>query len=149
MSKLTLDQIAPDLSVLLQRASPSQLRRIAVEVARHAMVLVRLEHPTLEGALREVEGRGVVTAVTRSKLQEIVDALDSRYFDLQEAEGQTSEGTERAKAFRRARAANTVLFAVHDDPYEAATEGIYEANAALGEQIDLLRRLVGDLLGRG
>jgi len=143
-SRLELD--APDLVEQLKRLQAPQLRRVAIGAARVALEHAGVQNPILEEALRTLDEGHSVSEELRSKVEEVVNELDDRYFELQEAEGHfQKEHGPSAQAYCRARAANAVLFAVHHDPFEAAMEALYEANYALDEDTDLLRGLVRQL----
>ena len=73
----------------------------------------------------------------------LVEELDSRYFELQELldEGEKSKA-DVLVAFRRARAANALAFAVRGE----ADEAVYEA-AASTEDVQALRQVVMEALG--
>jgi hypothetical protein len=73
------------------------------------------------------------------ELERIVQGLDSSYLDLNEAAGSSPEAV--LAAFRRARAANAVLFALSSDPLIAAEECAYEAAMAT-DHIERIRDLV-------
>jgi hypothetical protein len=72
------------------------------------------------------------------ELERIVQGLDSSYLDLNEA-GSSPEAV--LAAFRRARAANAVLFALSSDPLIAAEECAYEAAMAT-DHIERIRDLI-------
>jgi len=74
----------------------------------------------------------------------VVAELDNRYFELQELLDEEGEGSKAdvLVAFRRARAANALEFAVRGE----ADEAVYEA-AASTEDVQALRQVVMAALG--
>ena len=74
----------------------------------------------------------------------LVEELDNRYFKLEELLDEEGEGSKAdvLVAFRRARAANALEFAVRGE----ADEAIYEA-AAAAEDVQELRQVVMEALG--
>jgi hypothetical protein len=68
------------------------------------------------------------------ELKSLLDELDELAWDIQdEAEAGNVPWDRYSEAFARARAANSLLFALSPDPFVAATEAAYEANAATND----------------
>jgi hypothetical protein len=76
----------------------------------------------------------------RAALERLVEALDERHWDLQDAvdDGRARPDHQFA-AFRQARAANSLLYAYFGTDARAADDALYEAWAAFGEDADALR----------
>ena len=75
-------------------------------------------------------------------LDTLVAQLDDEYFQLQEAEEEGQASSEDyMRVFGQARAVAAVAFAGGDDPFEAATEAIYEAAATTDNQGDLVAQI--------
>ena len=108
---------------------------IAVAIAAAALN-AQPECPTaLDQALVAIRSVGVDSG-TRAEILEVADTLDGRYLDLfdDEKPGGRSDGWEAA--FRLARAAAAICFAIDEDPTIAAIEASYEARHALDEGFD-------------
>jgi hypothetical protein len=82
----------------------------------------------------------------REQLDILVERLDAQQWDLQDAvaAGHADEGA-YLLAFAQARAAHAVYFALDADPFIAATEAIYEAQAAIDE-IDVIRAVISGVV---
>jgi hypothetical protein len=141
-----LETRSAELSQLIEAADADPQRRIAVKVAEAALAAVPLDEAELAPALADLTagrwgGAGAQAATT------LTDRLDDLAFDLQdEVDEGTAEQVEYLEAFRRARAASAVAFALDADPRNAALEAAYEAEAAT-ENLELIRRIVNDVLG--
>jgi len=146
MSETRLDLIDPNLLTRLQTASEPALRRVALAACQFALKRTGLVHPLLEQALRELASNPAPPTHLGAALEQLVESLDEIYFDLHEAaEIGQAEGAGWKVAFCKARAAQAVYFAVTKDAYIAASESIYEANAAT-KDLDSLRRVVIEAL---
>lgn len=129
-----LDSIAPDLSQLIEQASPDRQRRIAVAAAQLAADTAQLDDPASRGALEAVGSAVWGESSRRQAVLELVDRLDEAAWDAQErAEEHGGSQDEYTAAFRAARAASAVAFALSGDPAEAALEAVYEAEAATAD----------------
>jgi hypothetical protein len=96
--------------------------------------------PALALLVENLHGTG--EPAERAAIQALTDELDEAGWEVQERleSGDASEG-DYLVAFRLARAAATLWFALSTDPMEAAAESIYEANAATGD-LDIVRKAV-------
>jgi hypothetical protein len=112
----------------LARHSPSELRRIARQVAEAALSSTALESPFALEPLDEA-----ARVQLRACLEREVEQLDAIYFDLTDAQ-EAGNATEQQvlAAFSRARALHSAWFALSPDPIEAAAEASYEAQASMG-----------------
>ncbi len=133
-----LELVDPDLSLRLARASDVQLRRIAVVASTFALERTGLDNPDIQEARKVVQEGKYGDHVARQHLQTVVDALDQHQWQLRDLadEGKTEFATYMA-AFRRARAAHSLLYAFDTDPFVSAVESIYEANAATNDLFHL------------
>jgi len=146
MTKTRLDLIDPNLCTQLEIASKPTLRRVALAACNFALTRTDLIHPLLDQALQELSSNSSPSSNLNTALEQLVESLDEEYFDLKDAaENGKTEGASWQVAFCKARAANSVYFAIGEDEYLAATEAIYEANAAT-EDMDTLRRVVIEAL---
>ncbi len=126
-----LDTVSSALSEQIRNASPTEQRRIAIAVARHALLAIAFRHPlvdeVLAGAQAAADGRSAVLP----SLDALVETLDEAYFTLaeQEASLPVSPGAV-LEAFSRARAVSALAVAIGPSSLEAALESAYEAHAA-------------------
>lgn len=142
-----LAAIAPDLVRRLDSRSDTELANIVAVVAREAAVRSGLDEPLVASALDRV-ATGETRLSDRSEVEELVARLDEHAWDIQESDDSARYDSQRyLVAFRRARAASAVAFALDRDR-EAALESIYEAQASLGS-IDAVHRLIEPLLTSG
>jgi hypothetical protein len=131
MEENRLQLIDPDLSVKLERSGERGRRRAARAACEYALARVALTHQTLEAGFRALGAARFGDRDTLAALEQLTEALDAEYFDLQERADASGDGQKAfLDAFKRARAANAVYFALKSDSLEAARESIYEANAA-------------------
>ncbi len=114
---------ATDLTQLLERADEAQLRRVAALISGVALNFVSLTDPRLNAAQKAIADKRFGLSPEMVSLKAFVDHLDEVACAVQ--------GRRHLAAFARARAANSLLFALHTDSFLAATEAVYEANAAI------------------
>jgi hypothetical protein len=137
-----LATIAPDIDQQLGSLSREQLRAVARNVAEWIVEVVHLEDPRLEAGLASLREMRTDVSVERRALQGLVDELDERAWDIQEDVDQgLAQESEYLVAFSMARAASAVWFALAADALEAASEAVYEAQAATGDLVSLRGRL--------
>jgi hypothetical protein len=85
----------------------------------------------------------------RAALESLVSELDEIQWDLQrQFEAGLVEQAEYEAAFRRARAANALCCALDPDAFEAASQSVYEAHAAVGEDTAKLMNTISPVLGK-
>jgi len=127
-----LSTIAVDLVHTLEDQPPAVLRRIAVEAAMLAVTRTRLLDSRLVAPLAAMRGNQEVAPTARIQVAQLVEDLDERAWDLQDLLD-SGAGSEEAylEAFRKARAAAAVRYALDADPMTAAFESVYEAQAAV------------------
>lgn len=115
-----------------------QLRHIAFVASEAAVQGTALEDPIVLAGLQKLY-TGSVDLTLRQALQQLVSVLDEAYFDAQDLQekGQASE-RRVMEAFFRARAANAVLAGLSDDAQIAASDAVYEAYHALGNDENFL-----------
>lgn len=93
--------------------------------------------------LRQLYRSGVV-----AQLDDVMNLLDDRYFDLKERAEEAGPDQEQltkqyAEYFRKARTVAALRYAADENPFEAATEAIYEAAASVPDNsilFDLLKK---------
>ncbi len=142
-----LDSVSPELAERLRGTSEDALRRVAAAVGDLAVKRVSLADPRLERALSAVAGRRA-GGDEKVELEGLVEELDEAAWEIQARvhAGQAPED-EYLRAFRKARAASSVAFALDPDPHAAAMESVYEAQAAVGD-VGPVKAAVLDILGR-
>ncbi len=128
-----LDSVSPELAERLRGSSADALRRVAAAVGDLAVKRVSLADPRLERALSILAGRRAEGG-ERVELEALVEELDEAAWETQARvhAGRAPED-EYLRAFRKARAASSVAFALDPDPKAAAMEAVYEAQAAVGD----------------
>jgi hypothetical protein len=124
----------PRLRYELDRAPQDRLRRIALAAAAAAVDSVSDRPVALDHALASAQS-GTVDSSTAASLDDLVTELDDIYLSFaSETPGETDGA--RESAFRVARAAAALAFAVSPDPVLAASESLYEAVHALGGNVE-------------
>lgn len=144
-----LDTVAPDLVLLIDEASSSSLRRSAADAARQGIIVSRLDGEPVNLALSTLLSGNFGESVERAAIQALIQALDERAWDIQDAiEQSRASESEYAVFFGKARAASALWYALDEDPRRAALEAIYEMYAIHGD-IDVVRDLVAPNLVPG
>jgi hypothetical protein len=129
-----LSTVAPDLAAWLEHQSPERLRGAAANAAHLAVEWTRLSEPRLDAALTVLRNGQFGRMAERAGVQQLVDELDAAAWDLHEkAEVGAVPYEAYSAAFRRARAAASVGFALGSDALSAALEAVYEAHAATAD----------------
>jgi hypothetical protein len=146
MPDTRLDLIDPVLSGRLQQLSARQLRHITYTICTLALERTGVRDPVIAAAMDIVKTGRYDDVSRREQLDILVERLDAQQWDLQDAvaAGHADEGA-YLLAFAQARAAHAVYFALDADPFIAATEAIYEAQAAIDE-IDVIRAAISTAL---
>ncbi len=113
---------------LLGQASEEQVRRVLVVACEFAAGESGLDHPLAAQAIAALREGRALPAAERDELQRLVDELDDRYAELEEA-AQRGQATEEPSAipFAKARAASALWFATGGDAVQAAIDATYEA----------------------
>jgi hypothetical protein len=138
-----LSTIAPDLVALLEQQQSEQLRRVAAKAANLAIERTDLSEPRLDDALAALREGRLGSTPERSAVHYLTDELDAIAWDAQEKmEAGIGSRQDYSTAFRRARAAASVGFALDANALTAALESVYEAQAAVAD-LDAMRVLVG------
>ncbi len=146
MTENRLELLDKELSARLERASNSQLRKAAKVACRFALDRASASHPILDRSLEAIELGNYEDSTFTAQLESFVNQLDEIQWDLQEKmdEG-NAELSAYLAAFQRARAANSVYFALNADALVAATESIYEAHAATDDLATLKENILAEL----
>ncbi len=126
-----LELLDAELSKQVERASDEQRRRAARAACEYALSRVRLGGELVDEAVRGLDDGQFGASRLLTLTEQLTETLDAEYFDLQEkAHAGQAEEAAFLTAFKKARAANALHFALKRDSLEAAREAIYEANAA-------------------
>jgi hypothetical protein len=150
---MNIDQRARTLAEPLAQASDDQLRIVARAASTLAVERTGLRDPVLDTALSALESGQPADTSLRTQVEALVQQLDEAQWEPQDQVHAGQAGAPWAKAaqraaFRRARAANAVYFALDADPRRAAHEALYEATAATQDEealAELIRGVVGQL----
>lgn len=133
MLRTRLDLEARDLAEQIAQATDTQKRAVCLAVVKLVVQRMAVDEPIVDLALRLLKNgiyndEGAVAALKR-----LADECDNRYLDAhdQYETGRGDEATYR-ELFGRFAAVSAVLMAFKDDPFEAVSEAIYEASAAIG-----------------
>lgn len=139
--------MSPELADRLRGTGEDTLRRVAATVGGLAAKSMSLTDPRLERALSELAQQRAERN-GRDEVEALVQELDEQAWKIQARvhSGRLQED-EYLRAFRKARAASSVAFAMDPDPQTAAMEAVYEAQAAVGG-IGPVKAAVLDILGR-
>ncbi len=142
-----LATIAPDLVASLEHQQPRRLRLVAASAAGLAVERVRLSDPRLEAALGALREGRLGDTSERAGVQCLAREIDEIAWDAQErAENGDGSRETYVIAFRKARAAAAVGFALEADALTAALGAVYEAHAAV-KDLQALRSVVITALG--
>lgn len=139
-----LDLSHRELADELRQSDEPTLRRVARVAAELGLELRPVDDPSVASALDALRG-GQPRASVRDRLQPLVEELDTAQWELEEqldAYGEGPAEDEHAAAYERARAAQTLWAALDDDPVTAALDSLYELTGVIGDEPDVLQRLV-------
>jgi hypothetical protein len=131
-----LNTIAPDIVEELEREEEPQLRLAAERVAGAALREADVRDETVERALRALGDGRYGDSEERSAIKALADRLDELAWDIQErVDSGEADQKDYLAAFRKARAATALWFALDGDPRTAAIEAAYEAQAATDDGV--------------
>jgi hypothetical protein len=131
MSRLAT--ISPELAERLHRASAAKRHHAIMVACEMAVSKAQTDYAVVEESLRQLRAGHVFTAKQKGRIDTLTAQLDQDYLNLQEAaETGKIPVADFMGAFAKARAVAAVSFAGSDAP-DAASESIYEAAAAVGE----------------
>jgi hypothetical protein len=134
-----LNTIAPDLVEELERREEAQLRVAAESVVRAALRAADVRDESVEQGLTALGAGRYGDPDVRSAVKGLADRLDELAWDIQErVDAGEADQKDYLAAFRKARAATALWFALDEDPRTAAIEAAYEAQAATDD--GLVRR---------
>ena len=143
-----LETRSAELSRLIEAADADQQRRIAAKAAEAALAAVPIDQPELAAALVDLRSGRRGGAGARSA-EALAERLDETAWDVQDGvDDGSADVAEYDVAYRRARAASALSFALGADPREAALEAAYETEAAT-DDLSLVDGIVAEVLGTG
>jgi hypothetical protein len=129
-----LTTIAPDLAEELEQRPPDELRQIAERVAEAAIASTRISDERAQSALTALRSGSFGDTEARASIKSLADELDEIAWDIQDrVEAGDADEDDYLAAFRRARAAMSLWFALDSDQMVAALESVYEARTALDD----------------
>jgi hypothetical protein len=141
-----LSTVAADLAEQLEHRPSSQLRKVATIAALLAVDRTHLADPRLDAALTAIRDGAAGDRNECSAVSLVVEELDEKAWDIQES---VDEGTQPQEAyleaFRMARAAESIGFALEVNPLQAALEAVYEAQAAVSD-LEAIRTAISPAL---
>jgi hypothetical protein len=128
MARNSVALIDKDLAAAIEHLTNRQLRAVATAASRFALDRTRLTNAAIKEALNALELGKLGDSATRAKLESLVKTLDEKQWRLQEIEKQNRTSSKNyIETFQQARAASSLYFALHIDPFVAATNAIYES----------------------
>ncbi len=126
-----LSTIALDLTGLLAHASPDALRSATLAVVDAALQRTELRGPAVVEALGALGAGRYGAGPERDRLKQTETELDDAAWDLQDrAEAGDASQDDYLAAFKRARAASALWFALDDDALQAALERCFVRSSA-------------------
>ena len=142
-----LELISPELVSRFKHASNLQLRVCALAACRFALDQTGLTNPIIDEGLNSIEATNYGDSLLRQKVEVLINELDEVQWAIQELldEGQGDQAS-YLRAFGQARAAQAIYSALDANPFVAATEAIYEANAATDDLTNLKKVILLVLL---
>ena len=131
MSRLAT--LSHDLVTKLHGASAVMQRRACIAACELVIDDALLQHPLVSKLFRQLRAGHVFSPQEQKDIDEFVAQSDENYFSLREAAetGEVATG-DYLRAFAKARALSALSFAGSNKP-DAASESIYEAAAAIGD----------------
>jgi len=129
-----LQTLAPNVSDVLKNSSAAKQRAAAVAACQFAVLRTDIGDSIVQTALQSLITTGGLEPPLKADIEARVARLDREYFDLQDAtESDRLVAEDSLKTFGQARAAAAILAASSEDPFEAASEAIYEAAVSVND----------------
>jgi hypothetical protein len=139
MSALRLRTVAPDLVEVFETSSPSELLEISSQVVSWVFSSVDVPDPRARAGKAGLVMEGLQDPAVRFEVGKLMEELDHTAWELQDDEAATPGAY--LDAFARARAANSLWYALAGPELEMTMECAYEAQAAHGD-VEGLREVV-------
>lgn len=140
MAGLDIDD--PELAERLRQAGEPTLRQVARAAAELALELQPVDDGSVSIGLDLLRRGEHGDSALRETLERLVEELDVAQWELEEQLDAYGEGPVKevqAVAYDRARATQTVLSALDEDPVVAALDSLYEMTGLTGHEPDVLR----------
>jgi hypothetical protein len=142
MSSYRLERELKTLSEYVKQLPPTYRRELAILAASKALKVKDFSHEIIDECMSNDLSKPI-DEETRSRVLELVEELDLRYFELKETSGGGGRSSENWEdAFEKARAVNALYFALSSDPSEAIHESLYEAHHASVPISDLVEMII-------
>ena len=147
MTTSRLESLSSDLAGKLRRASTAKQRAACLAACELAVAKAKFEHPLVDEALQKLHAGESFPAEMKAKIDALALQLDEEYFKLQEA-ADVGGGTfaDYLRIFVKARAIAALSFAGNEDTAKEASDAIYEAAAAVGDDKRELFALIESIL---
>jgi hypothetical protein len=131
-----LNTVAPDLVERLEAEGQPELRRLTANVVEAALREQDVRDESVDRGLEALRAGRFGGTEDRAAVKALADRLDELAWDLQEqVDAGEAEQDDYLAAFRKARAATALWFALDPDARSAAIEGVYEAQAATDDGV--------------
>ncbi len=141
-----LKLLDPVLRQVLNNASEPAQRQAALAVSRLVGDRARIADPRLGAALERLQAGEYGDSLQRRAVLALTQELDEVAWDVnRRVEAGEADKADYVHAFRKARAANAVWYALDSDSLAAAAEATYEALAAIDDH-EAVRRAIEDSL---
>lgn len=135
---------------MLEQADSARLRQACVLSCEFAVALNEPFESLVVDALETLRQRQLYRSGVADQLNDLMNRLDDKYFNLKERAEEAGPHQEKLtkqydEYFRKARTVAALRYAADQNPFEAATETIYEAAASApdnGILFDSLRKLL-------
>ena len=127
---------ATDLQDKIALLPADERKAVALNASRLAVNRAELRDPLIELALEKIERGETKDEFLSARLRKLVESLDDEYLSKADSDNGREE---YLRLFRKARAANSVLFCLDPDSPSSAAEAIYEASHVM-ENINELRK---------
>ena len=142
---VSLDSAFPGLVRQLEAANPEGQLAVALAAAQTAIRRTQLREYRVDAA---VSAKRIGESAEREDVRVLSDELDEVAWTIQARMHQGAAAEEEyTRAFRRARAASALFFALDENPLSAAIQALYEAHHAIGDA-EALRQVVDRILAR-
>lgn len=127
-----MEVLCPELFAEL-RVAPAELQRAAsLAAAEYALARTKTNKPVVDEVINDLRNGKSIPPGKRQALENIAGEFDNQYFDLKEAEEEDDTNDQAwLSSFLNARAVAALSFATLPDPFEAASEAVYEAAATI------------------
>jgi hypothetical protein len=133
-----LETLSREFAERLEHLAPDEQRAVAAAACEFALGRTRVSDPAVDSGLHALRSGQAVALEDRNRIRSLLDRLDDKYFELQEA---AEDGREAADCyedvFAQARAMAALYYALDGDPLTAASEAVYEAAIAVGNAGEL------------